>query len=39
VKIVFDEPPDPERRLRAGMSVNAIVDVREDAPQNPPPAR
>ncbi|HEX4441363.1 MAG TPA: efflux RND transporter periplasmic adaptor subunit [Thermoanaerobaculia bacterium] len=39
VKIVFDEPPDPERRLRAGMSVNAIVDVRESPPQSPPPAR
>jgi membrane fusion protein (multidrug efflux system) len=39
VKIVFDEPPDPERRLRAGMSVNAIVDVRENSPQSPPPAR
>jgi membrane fusion protein, multidrug efflux system len=35
VKIVFDEPPDPERRLRAGMSVTAIVDVRE----NPPPPK
>jgi len=47
VKIVFDEPPDPERRLRAGMSVTAIVDVRENAPaartaaspQSPPAAR
>jgi membrane fusion protein, multidrug efflux system len=28
VKIVFDEAPDPARPLRAGMSVNAIVDVR-----------
>jgi len=36
VKIVFDEAPDPERRLRAGMSVTAIVDVRENPP---PPAR
>jgi membrane fusion protein, multidrug efflux system len=35
VKIVFDEPPDPEHRLRAGMSVTAIVDVRE----NPPPPK
>jgi membrane fusion protein (multidrug efflux system) len=47
VKIVFDEPPDPEHRLRAGMSVTAIVDVRENppapqtprAPQGPPAAR
>jgi len=28
VKIVLDEAPDPARPLRAGMSVNAIVDVR-----------
>jgi membrane fusion protein (multidrug efflux system) len=39
VKIVFDEAPDPERRLRAGMSVNAIVDVRDTPPQKQPPAR
>jgi len=39
VKIVFDEPPDPEHRLRAGMSVNAIVDVRETPPPSPPPGR
>lgn len=27
VKIVFTDPPDPRRPLRAGMSVNAIVSV------------
>ncbi len=27
VKIVITDPPDPERPLRAGMSVNAIVDL------------
>jgi len=27
VKIVFTDPPDPNRPLRAGMSVNAIVSV------------
>ena len=27
VKIVFTEPPDPSRPLRAGMSVNAIVKL------------
>jgi multidrug resistance efflux pump len=38
VKIVLDQPQDPERPLRPGMSVEATVFTRSAPDRDPTPA-